>query len=57
MPEVIVGRVDDPPSWMAAVQSFREWNPGYTLGQGSRRRRGRGTADGDAGSGAVLLAL
>ena len=35
MPEVIVGRVDDPPSWLAAVQSFREWNPGYTLGQGA----------------------
>ena len=35
MPEVIVGRVDDPPTWTAAVQAFREWNPGYTLGQGS----------------------
>lgn len=40
MPEVIVGRVDDPPSWAAAVQSFGEWNPGYTLGQG-----GVGSAD------------
>ena len=34
MPEVIVGQVDDPPSWTAAVQSFGAWNPGYTLGQG-----------------------
>ncbi len=33
MPEVIVGRVDDPPTWAAAVQSFCAWNPGYTLGQ------------------------
>lgn len=35
MPGVIVGRVDDPPSWAAAVQAFDEWNPGYTLGQGA----------------------
>ncbi len=35
MPEVIVGRVDDPLSWAAAVQAFGEWNPGYTLGQGT----------------------
>ena len=44
MPEVIVGRVDDPPSWAAAGQSFGEWNPGYTLGQG-----GVGSADEVAG--------
>ena len=35
MPEVIVGRVDDPPTWTAAAQAFRAWNPGYTLGQGT----------------------
>ncbi len=35
MPEVIVGRVDDAPTWAAAVQAFREWNPGYALGQGA----------------------
>ena len=54
MPKVVVGRVDDPPSWAAAVQSFGEWNPGYTLARAAlaaqtrfrlRRRQGQcGTA-------------
>ena len=58
MPEVIVGQVDDPPSWTAAVQAFGEWNPGYTLGQGavgSALTRSRLTAT--PGRSAVLLAL
>ena len=57
MPEVIVGRVDDPPSWMAAVQAFREWNPGYALGQGTVGDAAEMLLTATAGSGAVLLAL